>query len=79
MPDARPDPNWTPPGTQPKNRFVEKLGVYLLGVAIGLLFLGWVQWQKSQSAKRQQPASEVEQQPSADAGTPPAAPEPGTP
>ncbi len=43
-----PDPNWRPEGAPPEgNRFFQKLGVYLLGVAIGLAFLGWVQYRKS--------------------------------
>ena len=60
MADARPDPNWSPTGTQPRNRFFENLGVYILGVAIGLLFLGWVQWQKSQSIKRRQATEQTQ-------------------
>lgn len=43
-----PDPNWRPEGAPPQgNRFVQKLGVYLFGVAIGLAFLGWIQYRKS--------------------------------
>lgn len=56
-----PDPDWSPPGAAPQgNRFFQKLGVYLLGVAIGLAFLGWVQYRKSLAVKQQQ-AAQAEQ------------------
>lgn len=52
-----PDPNWRPEGAPPQgNRFLQKLGVYLLGVAIGLMFLGWVQYRKT-LAKQAQPSA----------------------
>lgn len=50
-----PDPNWTPEGAPPQgNRFFQKLGVYLFGVAIGLGFLGWIQYRKSLATQTQQ-------------------------
>jgi hypothetical protein len=80
-----PDPNWSPPGAAPQpggqgNRFFQKLGVYALGVAIGLAFLGWVQYRKSvalqsqqtqraEQAQQAQPAEPAEQ--SEQARTPP--------
>jgi predicted negative regulator of RcsB-dependent stress response len=52
-----PDPNWKPEGAPAEgNRFLQKLGVYLLGVAIGLIFLGWVQYRKHQAAQAQRAA-----------------------
>lgn len=52
-----PDPNWKPEGAPAEgNRFLQKLGVYLLGVAIGLIFLGWVQYRKHQASQAQRAA-----------------------
>lgn len=60
-----PDPNWKPPGAATEgNRFFQKLGVYLAGVAIGLLFLGWVQHRK-QAAQSAQHQAEVDATPDA--------------
>ncbi|MCC5821774.1 MAG: hypothetical protein LAT64_00635 [Phycisphaerales bacterium] len=56
MPDPTPpsaNPRGPAPDT-PANRFFQKLGVYLLGVAIGLIFLGWVQYRKHQAVQAQQ-------------------------
>lgn len=51
-----PDPNWKPEGAPPEgNRFVQKLGTYLLGVAIGLAFLGWIQYRKHLASNAQTP------------------------
>lgn len=76
-PTIQPDPNWQPAGTAGKNRFLPKLGTYLLGVAIGLVFLGWVQYQKHQAAQAQQ-ASQTAAQPNEPGGEAPAS-EPGSP
>lgn len=67
-----PDPNWKPEGAPPEgNRFVQKLGTYLLGVAIGLAFLGWVQYRKHLATKSQPPrAMEATPAPTPDLGTP---------
>tara|TARA_R110000782_G_scaffold57258_25_gene119812 strand:+ start:14230 stop:14457 length:228 start_codon:yes stop_codon:yes gene_type:complete len=52
-----PDPDWKPAGAPTEgNRFFQKLGVYLLGVSIGLIFLGWVQYRKHQAAQAQRAA-----------------------
>jgi Na+/melibiose symporter-like transporter len=64
-----PDPNWRPEGAPPQgNRFFQKLGVYLLGVAIGLVFLGWVQYRKGLARQAQQTQSQ--QTPAGTATTP---------
>lgn len=61
-----PDPNWTPPGAAPQgNRFFQKLAVYLMGVAIGLAFLGWVQYRKSVALQNQQAQQQAEPAPAA--------------
>lgn len=58
-----PDPNWKPEGAPTEgNRFFQKLGVYLAGVAIGLIFLGWVQYRKHQAVKAQMAAEVAEEQ-----------------
>jgi hypothetical protein len=36
-------------------RFHEKLGIYLTGVAIGLMLLAWFQWRKHQAARSAAP------------------------
>lgn len=44
------NPNRRPaPGFGSSRTTAEKLGIYLLGVAIGLLVLGWFQWRKMQA------------------------------
>lgn len=64
MNQPRPDPNWRPPGgPQPRNRFFEKLGVYLAGIAIGLLLLGWFQIQKQAAIKREQASNAASSEP----------------
>jgi hypothetical protein len=68
-----PDPNWKPDGPPQGNRFFQKLGVYLLGVAIGLVFLGWVQYRKHQAAQNQPAAPDARQ---AEPAQPDAAPPP---
>lgn len=37
------------PGFGSSRTFPEKLGIYLVGVTIGLLVLGWFQWRKMQA------------------------------
>lgn len=70
-----PDQDWRPPRRPgdkpdtPANRFFQKLGVYLLGVAIGLIFLGWVQYRKQQAVQAQQQSQQSQQAPT-DAPTP---------
>lgn len=49
-----PDPTRHPGAPSEGNRFFQKLGVYLLGVAIGLIFLGWVQYRKHLAVKAEQ-------------------------
>ena len=58
--------------------FVRKLGTYLVGVAIGLMFLGWVQFRKSQAklAQQAETAAAVEAQPEPKANP---QPDPGSP
>jgi hypothetical protein len=64
-----PDPNWRPEGAPPHgNRFIQKLGVYLFGVAIGLAFLGWIQYRKSLAT---QPAPATQQELAAPPPPPP--------
>lgn len=77
MPDPNtPDPNWRPEGAPPEgNRFFQKLGVYLLGVAIGFAFLGWVQYRKHQ-ARQSQPVQQTETTPAPQPHTSPADPAP---
>jgi hypothetical protein len=72
-----PDPNWRPEGAPPHgNRFIQKLGVYLFGVAIGLAFLGWIQYRKS-LATQPAPAPATQQgAPTPPASEPPADPAP---
>lgn len=65
-----PDPNWRPDGAPPHgNRFTQKLGVYLFGVAIGLAFLGWIQYRKS-LATQPTPAPATQQEAPATAPPP---------
>ncbi len=72
-----PDPNWRPDGAPPHgNRFAQKLGVYLFGVAIGLAFLGWIQYRKS-LATQPAPAQPAPQEaPTPSASAPPVDPAP---
>ncbi|MEQ8771175.1 MAG: hypothetical protein RIB60_11780 [Phycisphaerales bacterium] len=62
------------PGHGSSRTFSQKLGIYLLGVAIGLVIFGWFQLRKRQAAAYQQqqqaetesaaaPASEEAQSP----------------
>lgn len=66
-----PDSNWRPPnpgtGRQPRNRFAQKLGTYLLGVAIGFVLFGWFQYRKHLALE----ARQAESQPEHPAPTPP--------
>ncbi len=68
------------PGHGSSRTFSQKLGIYLLGVAIGLVIFGWFQMRKRQAAAYQQqqqqqltetesaavPASEPGEEPSGD-------------
>lgn len=61
------------PGGPGGGRFMQKLGTYLLGVAIGLTLLGWFQYQKYQAVRREQArqAAEQQQAPQTDSVAPP--------
>ncbi|GJM18206.1 MAG: hypothetical protein DHS20C14_04190 [Phycisphaeraceae bacterium] len=65
------------PGYGSTRTFWQKLGIYCVGIAIGLLFLGWVQIQKRKAAAHQQQQQEATP---ADAPAPARADDPsGTP
>jgi hypothetical protein len=70
-----PDPNWQPENAPQGNRFLQKLGVYLLGVAIGLVFLGWVQYRKHAAVQASQRSEQV--QPADRPGEPSSSPDAG--
>lgn len=75
-----PNPNPTrrpAPGYGSSRTTTEKLGIYLVGVAIGLLVLGWFQWQKMQAAAASQNAPATPD--SAGSTAPAAAPTPPDP
>lgn len=46
------------PGYGSSRTFGQKLGIYLAGIAIGLLFLGWIQVRKRQAAAPPPPAAQ---------------------
>jgi len=69
MPTPNP-PRRPAPGYGSSRSSYEKLRIYLVGVAIGLMILGFVQWQKMHATPAPTPA------PGAAAGAPATAPEP---
>lgn len=57
------DPRSQPKPGQPGGRpFIRKLGLYLMGVAIGLMLLGWFQYRKS-TAKQAERARDAAVEP----------------
>ncbi|MFT5424091.1 MAG: hypothetical protein ACI89L_001883 [Phycisphaerales bacterium] len=81
----------TPPGQDPPGprepdtgrTFTQKLGIFLTGVAIGLMFLGWTQYRKGAAARQIRDKQAIEQREAAEALPDPtpesdAVPEPGS-
>ncbi len=70
------------PGHGSSRTFSQKLGIYLLGVAIGLVLFGWFQMRKRQAAAYQQRQQEHQAEsesggPAPDESPPPADPPEG--
>lgn len=47
------------PGYGSSRTRVQKLGIYLVGVAIGLMLLGWFQMKRQQAVRAQERAAEA--------------------
>ena len=72
-------PGTTPrpaPGYGSSRTFGQKLGIYLAGIAIGLLFMGWIQVRKRQSAPPPPPETQPAAQPASGAAPATNAPPP---
>ncbi|MFG0307066.1 MAG: hypothetical protein ACF8Q5_12720 [Phycisphaerales bacterium JB040] len=77
MPPQPTSPHQPEPNTG--RSFKDKLGIYLAGVAIGLMLLAWFQYRKGLARQQQAAQSQAEQsEQDQPASTPPATTEPPT-
>jgi len=54
-------------GLRSRKDFIERLAIYLLGVAMGLMILGFFWSNRQRAVQRQQAAQQAAQQPTGDA------------